>query len=46
MRVCEDRLLWRILELKREELAAGWRRMHDEDLHYLHFSPVSVMMIK
>jgi hypothetical protein len=28
-----NRVLRRILEPKREEVAAGWRRLHNEELH-------------
>jgi hypothetical protein len=28
-----------IFGLMREEVAGGWRRMHDEDLHNLYASP-------
>jgi hypothetical protein len=31
--VFENRLLRRILGPKREEVAGGWRRLHDEVLH-------------
>jgi hypothetical protein len=29
----------RIFGPKREELAGGWRRLHNEDLHNLYASP-------
>jgi hypothetical protein len=32
--------------LKREEVAGGWRRLHNEELHNLYASPNVVMVIK
>jgi hypothetical protein len=36
--VFENRVLRRIFELKREEVARGWRRLHNEELHNLYSS--------
>jgi hypothetical protein len=36
----------RIFRPKREEVAGGWRRLHDEELHYLYSSPDIIGMIK
>jgi hypothetical protein len=33
LRVFENRVLRRIFGTKREELARGWRRLHNEELH-------------
>jgi hypothetical protein len=33
LRVSEDRVLRRIFGPKREEVAGGWRRLHNEELH-------------
>jgi hypothetical protein len=33
--VFENRVLGRIFEPKREEVAGGWRRLHNEELHNL-----------
>jgi hypothetical protein len=33
MRVFENRVLRRIFVYKREEVAGGWRRLHNEELH-------------
>jgi hypothetical protein len=33
--VSENRVLRRIFEPKREEVAGGWRRLHNEELHKL-----------
>jgi hypothetical protein len=42
----ENRVLRRIFGPKREEVAGGWRRLHDEDLHKLYASPNIVRVIK
>jgi hypothetical protein len=31
---------------KREEVAGGWRRLHNEELHNIHASPDIIRMIK
>jgi hypothetical protein len=31
---------------KREEVAGGWRRMHNEELHNLYDSPIVIRVIK
>jgi hypothetical protein len=33
----ENRVLRRLFEPKREEVAGGWRRLHNEKLHNLRF---------
>jgi hypothetical protein len=37
-RVFENRVLRRIFGPKREEVAGGWRRLHNEELHNLYAS--------
>jgi hypothetical protein len=37
--VFENRVLRGIFFPKREEVAGGWRRLHNEELHNLHASP-------
>jgi hypothetical protein len=37
--VLENRLLRRIFGPKREEVAGGWKRQHNEELHNLFASP-------
>jgi hypothetical protein len=37
--VSENRVLRRIFVPKREEVAGGWRRLHNEELHNLYASP-------
>jgi hypothetical protein len=36
----------RIFEPKRDEVAGGWRKMHNEDLRNLYSSPNIIRMIK
>jgi hypothetical protein len=38
-RVYENRMLGKIFGPKREEVAGGWSRMHNEELHNLYTSP-------
>jgi hypothetical protein len=45
LRVFKNRLLGRVFGLKREEVAGGWRGLHD-DLHGLYTSPNIVKVIK
>jgi hypothetical protein len=40
LRVFQDRVLRRIFGPKREEVAGGWRRLHNEELHNFHTSPI------
>jgi hypothetical protein len=42
----ENRVLRRIFGLKREEVAGGWRRLHNEELHNLYASPNVIREIK
>jgi hypothetical protein len=37
--VFENRVLRRIFDPKRDEVAGGWRKLHDEELHNLYSSP-------
>jgi hypothetical protein len=39
LRVFENRVLRRLFGPKREEVAGGWRRLHNEELHNLYASP-------
>jgi hypothetical protein len=43
--VFENRVLRRIFGPKREEVAGGWRRLHNEELHNLFDSPNIVSVI-
>jgi hypothetical protein len=40
LRVFENRVLWKIFGPKREEVAGGWRRLHNEELHNFYASPL------
>jgi hypothetical protein len=44
--VSENRVLRRVFEPKREEMAGGWRRLHNEELHKLYSSPYIVRVFK
>jgi hypothetical protein len=46
LRVFENRVLRRIFRPRREEVAGGWRRLHNEELHELCVSPNIIRMIK
>jgi hypothetical protein len=38
--VFENRVLRSILSPKRHKIIAGWRMLHNEELHNLHSSPI------
>jgi hypothetical protein len=42
----ENRALRRIFGLWREEVAGGWRRLHNEELYNMYSSPNIIKMIK
>jgi hypothetical protein len=44
--VTENRLLSRIFGPKGEEVAEGWRRLHNEELYNLYTSPLIIRVIK
>jgi hypothetical protein len=44
--VFENRVLRRIFGPKRDELTRSWRKLHNEELHNLYFSPDVVRMVK
>jgi hypothetical protein len=44
--VFENRVLRRIFGPKRDELRGEWRKLHNEELHNLYFSPNIIRMIK
>jgi hypothetical protein len=39
LRVFENKVLKRIFGPKRDEVTGGWRKVHDEELRDLYFSP-------
>jgi hypothetical protein len=41
--VVEERVL-RISETKRDEIIGGWRKLHNEEVHSLYFSPSKIRM--
>jgi hypothetical protein len=46
LKVVENRVLRRIFGLKRDVIIGGWRKLHNEGLHYLYFSPNIIRMMK
>jgi hypothetical protein len=42
--VCENGVLRGIFRPKREEVARGWRKLHNEELHNLFGSPNIITM--
>ena len=42
----ENRVLWRIFGPKRDEVTVEWRKLHNEELNVLYFSPNIVRVIK
>jgi hypothetical protein len=44
--VFENRVLRRILGLKRDGVTGGWRKLHNEELHDLYSSPSIITIIK
>jgi hypothetical protein len=46
LRVFENRVLMRIFGPKRDEVAGGWSKLHNEELHDLYSSPSIIRVIK
>jgi hypothetical protein len=46
LKVFKSRVLRRIFGPKREEVAGGWRRLHNEELRNLYASPNIIRVIK
>jgi hypothetical protein len=44
--VFENRVLREIFGLKRDELKARWRKLHNKELHNLYSSPSIIRMMK
>jgi hypothetical protein len=42
----ENRELRKILELKRDDMTGGWRKLHNEERHNLYSSPNIIRKIK
>jgi hypothetical protein len=43
--VFENRVLRRIFGPKRDEVAGGWRKLHNEELHDMYSSPIIIRII-
>jgi hypothetical protein len=43
--VLENRVLRRIFEPKREELAGGWNRLHNEKIHNLWYASLNIIRV-
>jgi hypothetical protein len=46
LRACENRVSRRMYESKRDEVTGDWRKLHNEELHNLYFSPSIIRMMK
>jgi hypothetical protein len=46
LRVFENRVLRRMFGPKRDEVAGGWRKLHNEELHGLYSSPSIIRVFK
>ena len=46
LRVFENRVLRRIFGPKRDEVTGEWRKLHNEELNDLYFSPSILRVIK
>jgi hypothetical protein len=46
LRIFEDRVLRGIFGPKRDEVPGEWRRLHNEELYVLYFSPNIIRVIK
>ena len=46
LRVFENRVLRRIFGPKRDEVTGEWRKLHNEDLNDLYWSPNIIWVIK
>jgi hypothetical protein len=44
--VFENRVPKRIFGPKKDEVMVGWRKLHNEELHDLYFSPSMIRIIK
>jgi hypothetical protein len=44
--VFENRMLTRIFGPKRDEVKGEWRKLNNEELHDLYFSPSTIRIIK
>jgi hypothetical protein len=45
LRVFENRVLKKVFGLKRDEVKGQWRKLHNEKLHDLYYSPSKIRII-
>jgi hypothetical protein len=45
LKVFDNRVLRRIFEPKRDGVTGGWRKLHNEELHYVYSSSSKIRMI-
>jgi hypothetical protein len=46
LRVSENRMLRRIFGPRKDEMTGNWRKLHNEELHNLYYSPNLIRMMK
>jgi hypothetical protein len=46
LRVFKSRVVRRIVGLKTDEVMGGWRKLHNEEIHYLYSSPSIIRIMK
>jgi hypothetical protein len=46
LKVIENRVLRRIFGPKTDEVEGGWRKLHNEELHDVNYSPSIIRIIK
>jgi hypothetical protein len=46
LRVFEKSVLRTMFGPKRDEVTGGWRKLHNEELHNIYFSPSVIRMMK
>jgi hypothetical protein len=44
--VFENRVLWRIFGRERNQVTGEWRKLHNEELHELYYSPSLIRIMK
>jgi hypothetical protein len=46
LKLFANRVLRRMFGLKRDEVMGDWRKLHNEELHNLYYSPSIIRMMK